>query len=160
GDSDMNRVKRMRISPAIVVAVLALVMGVTGAAVAGPSAKGVSKGKAKKIADKQIDKREAGLSVASAVALDTIDYQRSGPLDVADGTTATLHADCPSGEFVTGGGGIVPAANGIEFQRSFPSNGNPNETGYTSWTFNFRNNSGTTRNNVRAYAVCTKALNN
>ena len=49
---------RSRPSPALIVAILALVASVTGAAVAAPvSNKGVSKSKAKKIANKEIDKR-------------------------------------------------------------------------------------------------------
>jgi hypothetical protein len=63
----MRRVWRTRPSPAIVVAVLALVAGVTGAAVAQPAAKkAVTKKKVKKIADKEIKKLAPGLSVANA----------------------------------------------------------------------------------------------
>ena len=54
-------------SPAIVIAILALVAGVTGAAVAQPVAKKpVTKKSVKKIAKKQINKLAPGLNVASA----------------------------------------------------------------------------------------------
>ena len=57
----MKRIKQRRPSPAIVVAVLALVAALAGTAVAGPdatiSAKKVTKKKVKKISNKQIDKR-------------------------------------------------------------------------------------------------------
>ena len=60
-----------RPSPAIVIAILALVAGVTGAAVASPSAKKVTTKKVKKIADKEIDKKAPGLSVAHAATADS-----------------------------------------------------------------------------------------
>ena len=66
----MRRVSSARPSPAIVIAILALVAGVTGAAVAQPSAKkAVTKKKVKKIATKQINKLAPGLSVANADTL-------------------------------------------------------------------------------------------
>jgi hypothetical protein len=63
----MRRIMGSRPSPAIVVAILALVAGVTGVAIAQPVAKKpVTKKKAKKIADKEINKLAPGLSVANA----------------------------------------------------------------------------------------------
>jgi hypothetical protein len=54
-------------SPAIVIAILALVAGVTGVAVAQPAAKKpVTKKSVKKIAKKQINKLAPGLNVGSA----------------------------------------------------------------------------------------------
>jgi len=65
----LRRIRRLP-SPAIVIAMLALVAGVTGAAVAQPVAnKAVTTSKAKKIADKEIKKKAPGLSVASAGSL-------------------------------------------------------------------------------------------
>lgn len=66
-----------RPSPAIVIAVIALVAAIAGTAVAGPQAltRAISRGKVKKIAAKQankaIDQRESGLSVEHAQAADT-----------------------------------------------------------------------------------------
>ena len=68
----MRHATRFRPSPAFVIAILALVAAVAGTAVAGPVAnKGVSKGKAKKIADKEIDKKAPGLSVSHAGTADS-----------------------------------------------------------------------------------------
>jgi hypothetical protein len=68
----MGLLKGARPSPAIVIAILALVAGVTGAAVAQPTAKkAVTKKKVKKIAKKQaikqINELAPGLSVAGAI---------------------------------------------------------------------------------------------
>ncbi len=63
----MRRIWSARPSPTLVVAILALVAAVTGAAVAQPAAKkAVTKKKVKKIATKQINKLAPGLSVANA----------------------------------------------------------------------------------------------
>jgi hypothetical protein len=67
----MRRSRASRPSPAIIIAVLALVAAVAGTAVAADpvattSAKKVTKKKVKKIANKQIDQRAPGLSVAQA----------------------------------------------------------------------------------------------
>ncbi len=63
----MRRLTHSLPSPVLIVAILALVAGVTGAAVASPVAnKAVTKKKVKKIADKEIKKKAPGLSVASA----------------------------------------------------------------------------------------------
>jgi hypothetical protein len=63
----MGKIKVARPSPALVVAVLALIAGATGAAVAEPASdSAVTKKKVKKIADKEIQKLAAGLSVANA----------------------------------------------------------------------------------------------
>jgi hypothetical protein len=66
----MGDLLKRRTSPALVVAVMALIAAVAGAAVASPSAeksaKAVTPGKAKNIANTEITKRAPGLSVASA----------------------------------------------------------------------------------------------
>jgi hypothetical protein len=72
----MRRIRDRLPSPAIVIAILALVAGVTGAAVAQPAAKkAVTKKTVKKIAKKQaikqINQLAPGLSVASADTSDT-----------------------------------------------------------------------------------------
>jgi hypothetical protein len=66
----MRSLTRSRPSPAIVVAILALVAGLAGTAVAGPdattSAKAVTKAKVKQISKKTVNKLAPGLSVANA----------------------------------------------------------------------------------------------
>jgi len=61
-----ERIRRRTSSPALIVAVAALVVALGGAAMAQPSAKKVTTKKVKKIANKEIDKRAPGLSVANA----------------------------------------------------------------------------------------------
>lgn len=65
----MRRISSFAPSPALVVAVLALVAAVVGTAIAGPNAsdRAISKSKVKKIANKQIDKR---LPLGSAALAD------------------------------------------------------------------------------------------
>jgi hypothetical protein len=62
----MRRLRASGPTPALVVAILALVAGVSGAAVADPVAKKVTTKKVKKIANKQIEKKAPGLSVKNA----------------------------------------------------------------------------------------------
>src|SRR5262249_31889407 len=57
--------------PAIVIAIVALVAAMSGAALAGPSAKKVTTKKVKQIADKEIDKKAPSLSVAHAGSADS-----------------------------------------------------------------------------------------
>jgi hypothetical protein len=68
----MTRLRKGRPSPALVVAILALVAALAGTAVAGPgaSSSAITKSKVKKIANKQITKRAPGLSVAHADTAD------------------------------------------------------------------------------------------
>jgi hypothetical protein len=77
----MRRLKGLRPSPAIVVALLALVAGLAGTAVAGPDAStsAVTKKKAKKIANKQITKRAPGLTVGNSEKLDGLDANQLTP---------------------------------------------------------------------------------
>ena len=65
----MKFTARRRPSPAMVVAVVALSLGLVGSAVAGSGV--LDKGQVKKVANKQISKRAPGLAVASAKAADT-----------------------------------------------------------------------------------------
>src|SRR5262249_9249313 len=80
---------RLRPSPALVVAIVALVAALSGAALAAPvSNKGVSKSKAKKIANKEIDKRAPGLSVAHAETAgnaDTVGNRSANDLQTSSG---------------------------------------------------------------------------
>ncbi len=74
-------------------------------------------------------------------------------------TNGAAIAACPPGETATGGGGAVPSANGVQVERSYPSNGTQTQAGYTAWEFEIRNNGAVPRN-IRAYVICTKATNN
>jgi hypothetical protein len=79
----MKRMRALRPSPAIAIAILALVAGLTGAAVADPVAKkAVTKKKVRKIADKEINKLAPGLSVAHAATADFAEIV--GPVDTRD----------------------------------------------------------------------------
>ncbi len=92
----MRRVMHARPSPAIVIAILALVAGVTGAAYAG--GKPVTKNKAKKIANKQINKKAPKLSVANA---DTVGELAPGELESHAFTNTSTSATLPSGAGTT-----------------------------------------------------------
>jgi hypothetical protein len=65
----MKSISRKRPSAAMIVAVLALSLGLGGSAIAGSGV--LSKGKVKTLANKQITKRAPGLAVASAKTADT-----------------------------------------------------------------------------------------
>ena len=78
----MDRIKRARPSPAILIAALALVAAVAGTAIAGPVAttSKLSKDETKKVkkiakkkANKQIEKKAPGLDVNSATNADKVD---------------------------------------------------------------------------------------
>lgn len=96
----MTRIIGTRLpSPAIVIAVLALVAAVVGTAVAGSSApeRAVSKGKVKKIANKQIDKRlplaSADLADGAVSSAKIADGAVSSAKIGGDAVTATKIAD-------------------------------------------------------------------
>ncbi len=103
----MGRIVRSRPSPALIIAVLALVAGVTGAAIARPqAAKPVTKSKVKRIANKQIDKR-----------FPLVENSQTFP--VPSGGAAAQTVSCGPGETVVGGGGKfkdAPVLAGIFMQ--------------------------------------------
>ena len=67
----MSLISKTRLSPAMIVAAMALTFALVGTAVAGTDAVSkLTKSKVKSIANKQIDKRAPGLSVAKAVEAD------------------------------------------------------------------------------------------
>jgi hypothetical protein len=134
----MRRLKRARPSPALIVAVVALVAALAGTAVASDplatsSAKKVTKKKVKKIADRRINKLAPGLSVANAetaqnaetaeTANSVVDgaitapklgtiVSRSSSVALNDGAGNAGNAACQPGEKMVGGGGqIVGPAN-------------------------------------------------
>jgi hypothetical protein len=88
-----------RPSPAIVVAVVALVAAVAGTAIAGPGAStsALNKAKVKRIANKQIDKR---LPLTGA----DIDYGIHKVTVLNTAGTAGATASCPDGEIAISGG--------------------------------------------------------
>ena len=104
----MSQIKNARPSPAMVIAVLALIAAIAGTAIADPFAtKGISAKKTKKIAknvaNKQITKRAAGLTVGNANSL--------------GGTPASAYGLKPDWVLVNAAGGIVQQSGGISVTR-------------------------------------------
>jgi hypothetical protein len=96
GSGTMGRIRTSRPSPAIVVAVLALVAALAGTAAAGPdtSISAVTKAKVKRIAGKEIEKKAPGLSVAHAASADSATNATSAVhADSATNATNAVHAD-------------------------------------------------------------------
>ena len=158
----MRQLKLGRPSPAIIVAVVALVAALAGTAVAGPGAgsSAITKSKVKLISQKQarkVLKQDApGLEVGSAVALTQLEYIRSNSVDVAAGSDGTAIASCPSGKFATGGGGAAASQNQVHVLGSHPANGNQGQAGFTAWEYKIRNE-GVNPVSFRAYVVCASA---
>jgi hypothetical protein len=141
-----RRIVTARPSPALIVAVVALVAAVAGTAIAGPGAStsAISKSKVKKIANKQINKR---LPLTGA----DIDYGihkvrvLSGDGDF--GETAT----CPDGEIAIGGGSdsFDPADTGaVQTNSPTPSIGEP----ATGWQVLYE--SGANAGDIAVFAIC------
>ena len=97
----MSRIKHTKPSPAIVIAVLALIAAVAGTAVAGPVAttskdklskkeKQQTKKIAKKQAKKQIEKKASGLSVANATNASNVSGRTPFLIKLAAGQTQTI----------------------------------------------------------------------
>jgi hypothetical protein len=97
----MRRIIESRPSPAIIIAVVALVAAVAGTAIAGPSAttSAVTKSKVKKIANKQIDKR---LPLSGAEIEDgSLDDQDLGRVVTGSFNMGSLTAGtCANGDFL------------------------------------------------------------
>jgi biotin carboxyl carrier protein len=109
----MRRLTQARPSPALIVAILALVAAVAGTAVAQQATTSqVTKKKVKKIskkqANKQINQREGGLNVNSAETADTATNAGTGRSTFKDGatqvpapsTTTVLSLDVPEGSYL------------------------------------------------------------
>jgi hypothetical protein len=158
----MKRFRFGRPSPAIIVAVVALVAALAGTAVAGPGAgsSALNKAKVKLISQKQARKvlkaDAASLEVGSAAALTQLEYVRSNTVQVGTLTDGSAIASCPSGKFATGGGGVTSSQNDIHVIASHPANGNQGQAGYTAWEYRVRNQGGSSID-VRAYVVCASA---
>jgi hypothetical protein len=156
----MKRLRIGRPSPALLVAVLALVAGLTGTALAGGPgavASKLTKSKVKTISQKQANKvlkqQAPNLEVGSAVALTQLEYVQSNVVTVNAGEDGSAIANCPAGKFATGGGGAYPAASGVQVINDHPTNGNVEQAGYTGWEYRIRNGSAVPRN-LRAYVIC------
>jgi hypothetical protein len=103
----MSQIKKARPSPAMVVALLALIAAVAGTAIADPFAdKSISAKKTKKIANKQITKRAGGLTVGNAKNL--------------GGTPASAYGLKPDWVLVNAAGGIVQQSGGISVTKFSP----------------------------------------
>ena len=161
-----------RPSPAIVVAVLALVAAVAGTAVAGPGASTskITKKKVTKIADKEIKKLAPGLSVAHADTADTantagnatqlgnVTYVKGPENSVpADTTTHLLGAAiCPAGSTVVGGGHTGSSL--FRVAQSYPTADNGTDPGRRGWTVLVQNTfGGGGAADGRAVAICVEA---
>jgi hypothetical protein len=162
-----------RPSPAIIVAIVALVAAVAGTAVAGPDATtSVSKKKTKQIAKKQVNKlapgiandeitkRAPGLSVASAVTanrLANVTVQREDAT-VVDNTANGIIVECPAGQQVISGG-VITGANDTYITNSVPANAvvgdlNDGET-FSAWRgFVVNQTGGSGDHPFTVYAVC------
>jgi hypothetical protein len=155
----MKRSKIGRPSPAIIVAVVALVAALAGTAVAGPGAQSskLNKAKVKLVSQKQarkILKQEApNLEVGSAQALANLEYVRSPSATVQPNQNGSAVANCPSGKFVTGGGGGGADVTSLETLSSHPSTGTPGQLGYSAWEYRVHN-SGGAPHDIHAYAIC------
>jgi hypothetical protein len=155
----MRRFRIGRPSPAILVAVVALVAALAGTAVAGPGAttSKLNKAKVKLISQKQakkVLKAEApNLEVGSAGALTNLEYVRSSSTTVNPAQTASATATCPSGKFATGGGGAGPDVTSLVTLADHPSNGNQGQLGYTAWEYRVHNDGGAPHT-IHSYAIC------
>jgi hypothetical protein len=156
----MKRFTRARPSPALVVAIAAVVAALAGTAVAADpvAKKPVTKNKVKKIANKQIKKKASGLSVGSADALNEAQYIRSDISFVSPGNAGSAIARCPEGTHAVGGGGVqgaegAPPENAVQLLRSTPSNGTAGKAGNTAWEFRVQSNADGPLQ-FRAYVIC------
>jgi hypothetical protein len=169
----MSRIREGTSSPAIVVAIVALIAAVAGTAVADPGAgTSVSKKKTKQIAKKQVNKlapgiandeitkRAPGLSVASAVTanrLANVTVQREDAT-VVDNTANGIIVECPAGQQVISGG-VITGANDTYITNSVPANAvigdlNDGET-FTAWRgFVVNQPAGSGDHPFTVYAVC------
>ena len=161
----MSRISRP--SPALIVAVVALVAALAGTALADPgaSASKITKAKVKKIANKQINKRlpiDAGELADNAVTTAKIANDavtapklaaintRSVTINVAAGAYGEATADCQAGERVISGGAQWDNAAAGEFTPLLESH----RTASNGWYVRVQNGFGSPRNlTVEAYCL-------
>jgi hypothetical protein len=110
----MRGINRSRPSPAIIVAVVALIAALAGTAVAGPGAStsALNRAKVKNIARKQANKAVQSIFPITGGDLGTV-TTRTQSQTVAPGQTTSATANCQPNERVLSGGFIVPT--GFEF---------------------------------------------
>jgi hypothetical protein len=153
--------KRLRRWPTLAMVLAGFVIGAivispVGAAIAPNIKKVVKKGDKKtlkKAVNKSLaqgDKRYAGAK---------LQYIRSAQVTVNAGEDGSAIASCPSGTAATGGGGLYPAATGVQILHSAPSNGTAGSAGFTAWEFRIRNGF-TLPRTIRAYVVCASVGGN
>lgn len=161
----MSRISRP--SPALIVAVVALVAALAGTAIADPGASTskITKSKVKKIANKQINKRlpwktndiadnavttgKIANDAVTAPKLAAINT-RSVTISVASGTYGEATADCQPGERVISGGAQWDNAASSEFTPILESH----RTASNGWYIRVQNAFGTARNlTVEAYCL-------
>jgi hypothetical protein len=108
----MSSIIRSRPSPAIVVAIVALVAVLAGTALAGPgastSAKAITKSKVKKIANTQATKAVQSIFPITSADLGTINT-RTATASINGGATGEATANCQAGEKVISGGSRGPS---------------------------------------------------
>ena len=130
----MSRIRRTRPSPAILVAVIALVAALGGSAVAEVATTSKldkkEKKQTKKIAKKQANKVVDGVLPIGASELGTI-VERTAQVNVPANDRAGTKADCLDGETVIGGGGQLDGPNSAIYTSQREGNG---------WQGNARNN--------------------
>jgi hypothetical protein len=175
----MDRLRQMRPSPAMLVAVAALVAALAGTAVAGVATISKLSGKERKLvakiarkeADKRITKRAPGLSVASAgtaASTNTANTANTAAQlgkvtvvrqtgSVENGAGGSVDAFCPAGTQAIGGGGRADDFNEPRLLASRPTRagGEPpgNGESFTGWRVSVLNDSGVTVQ-PEVWAVC------
>jgi hypothetical protein len=110
----MTRITRSRPSPAIIVAVVALIAALAGTAMAGPDASTsvLNRAKVKNIARKQANKAVQTVFPITGADLGVV-TTRTVTQNVNSGQAATATANCQPGERVLSGGFVYSAPNGV-----------------------------------------------
>jgi len=146
----MDRRARAKPSPAIVVAVMALVAALAGTAIAGPTATtSVSKKQTKKIAKKQANKAVDNLIPIGALDLSEIVTEEESTT-INNNQQATLTPTCNEDQTALSGGGKFNDAplnlNNLDIQAMHKDQ--------NGWKTIFSNRSGTNNRTVTAYVYC------
>jgi len=166
----LGSARRSLPSPAIVVAVGALVAALAGTALAGTDAQtaAINKKSVKKIAQKQVTKLAPELSVASAANAEQLGgVAASGYLSsaivarfkdtsVPAGSGGDADASCAAGEKVISGGVVFPgfASDDVSVVSSRPNAFTQGAT-FNSWHGSGRNDTGGAKT-LRVYAICAQ----
>jgi uncharacterized protein (UPF0333 family) len=145
----MNRLKHGRPSPALIVAVIALVAALAGTAIASnpqATSSAINKKKVKQIAKKQANKAVANALPIGSGELATIDEHTT--IETVPGTShRSITAACESNETVISGGfRVLHEGSGNLDVRASHREGN-------TWRANLRNNTAVPRE-FRVHAYC------